>query len=79
MNESISYTVFTYQCGDLFLGHAAAIGYFIDHNRNAHHEYSLTNMSSMIACLNMPWTNIIYRLSGRLYKYNLTCLGFFHA
>ena len=64
---SSTYTVFTYLCNDLdntTLG--GRIGYYNDSCNFVEHEFSLAQMSFMVACANeeeTPWSNIVYHLT----------------
>ena len=66
-----SYTVFTYQCGELNwkLGYSsfrASIGYSVKYTSFVNHPFSQQANVTDIACLNQhcpPWTNVVYKIS----------------
>ena len=66
-----SYTVFTYQCGELnWVGlNSASIGFCASSTSFANHLYSQQQNVNDIACLNQshpPWTNVVYQISREL-------------
>ena len=70
-NGILSYTVFTYQCGELpfptFL--RSKIGFSASLISYANHPLSLQSNFYDIACLNQhcpPWTNVVYQISREL-------------
>ena len=67
-NGALSYTVFTYQCGELnwVEGSAASIGFSASSTTFANHPFSRLANVNDIACLNQqcpPWSNVVYRIS----------------
>ena len=67
---TISYTIFTYQCGGLNWINSndyAGIGFSIEENFFVNHELSLTPNVNDIACLNdstSEWSNVVYCVGG---------------
>ena len=70
-NGDISYSVFTYQCGNLNLNKPAStnlgsIGFSANNQFFANHDLSQTSQINDIACLNLPasnWSTVIYQIS----------------
>ena len=65
---TLSYTVFTYQCGDLnwVEGNAASIGFSASSTTFANHPLSRQANVNDIACLNQqcpPWSNVVYQIN----------------
>ena len=62
-----SYTVFTYQCGELnWVRNRASIGFSAGRDF-ANHPLSRQPNVNDIACVNQacsPWTNVVYRISS---------------
>ena len=71
-----SYTVFTYQCGELNWiqgARYASIGFSAGYNLFANHPLSRQPNVNDIACINQtcsPWTNVVYRINGEPGEYN---------
>ena len=69
-----SYTVFTYQCGELnwVQGASASIGFSAGRNLFANHPLSRQPNVNDIACINQTcsgWTNVVYRINGEPGEY----------
>ena len=65
-NGSTSYTVFTYECGDINWGDQATIGFKATGSFYRNHLYTASRAAS-IDCVNSPnsqWNNVVYRLNG---------------
>ena len=68
-NEVQSYTVFTYQCGELnwVCPNSASIGFSASSTSFANHLLSQQPNVNDIACINQqcpPWTNVHYQING---------------
>ena len=66
---TLSYAIFTYQCGGLSwnvtgLHDSAGIGFSIGQDFFNNHELSLTPSVNDIACLNGEWNNVVYCVGG---------------
>ena len=60
---TLSYAIFTYQCGGLSWSNRASIGFSITQDFFANHELSLTSNVSDIACASAnEWNNVIYQV-----------------
>ena len=70
-NELQSYTVFTYQCGELNWVHRnrASIGFSASFTSFTNHPLSRLQNVNDTACLSQqcpPWTNVFYKISREL-------------
>ena len=70
-NGILSYTVFTYQCGELnwVQRNNASIGFSISTTSFANHSLSRLPNINDIACLSQqcpPWTNVVYQIGRKL-------------
>ena len=71
-NGQQSYTVFTYQCGELNWvpsNSATSIGFSASPTSFANHPLSHQSNVNDIACLNQqvsPWTNVVYQIGKKL-------------
>ena len=62
---SISFTVFTYMCGEMNWSGGATIGFIADSSFYANHPLSGTANANDVACVNSPatvWSNVFYDL-----------------